>query len=353
MLNKPRGILWLFIVLLVLLALAGCGQKGATTEPTKEGSTQPAGDKAGAKVLKVAVILPGKVDDVSWNQVMYQGIKALENEYKDKIKVTYVEDVYDVSAIEPTLRDFASQGYDLIFGHGFQFQEPIIKVAQEFPKVNFALGTGFKTLPNTCVYDVKLEDGGYLMGTLAALMSKTNKIGLIGGVDVSEIYRGHEAYKLGAKKIKPDIAIQEVYTGDWRDAAKAKEAAMSMYDAGADIIWHSGDGIGLGAVDAAKEKNKLVLGNVADQNVLAPNNVLSGIVYNWTPVAKQIIDDILNNNFANRNEKFYWLSAANGGVQVAPFHGLEGKVPQEVKDKLAAVQKGLTDGSIKLPEFKK
>ena len=353
MLGKSRGILWLLVVLLGLLVLAGCSQKGANPEAQKEGTAPGTGEKAGDRVLKVAVILPGKVDDVSWNQVMYQGMKALENEYKDKIKVTYVEDVYDVSAIEPTLRDFASQGYDLIFGHGFQFQEPIIKVAQEFPKVNFALGTGFKTLPNTCVYDVKLEDGGYLMGTLAALISKTNKLGVVGGVDVSEIYRGHEAYKLGARKIKPNIEIQEIYTGDWGDAGKAREAAMSMDDSGVDIIWHSGDGIGLGAVDAAKEKNKLVLGNVADQNVLAPNNVLSGIVYNWTPVAKQIVDDILNNNFTNRQDKFYWLSAANGGIKVAPFHGLEGKVPQEIKDKLAEVQKGLADGSIKLPEFKK
>ncbi|RYD06964.1 hypothetical protein N752_01345 [Desulforamulus aquiferis] len=226
----------------------------------------------------------------------------------------------------------------MIIGHGFQFMEPIIKVAGEFPDTKFALGTGYKTLPNTCVYDIHLEGGGYLMGTLAGLMTKTNKIGVVGGADVSEIYRGHEAYKHAAKQVNPDVQIQELYTGDWRDAAKAKEGAITMYDSGVDVIWHSGDGIGLGTVEAAKQKNQLVMGNVADQNVLAPNNVLSGVVYNWTPAVKQIVDDILNDNFTNRDEKFYWLTVENGGITMAPFHGLDSTVPDEVKAKLTEVK---------------
>lgn len=191
------------------------------------------------------------------------------------------------------------------------------------------------------------------MGTLAGLLTKTNKIGVVGGADVSEIYRGHEAYKYAAKKVNPSIQIQELYTGDWRDAAKAKEGAISMFDSGADLIWHSGDGIGLGVVEAGKEKNKLVLGNVADQNVLAPNNVLSGIVYNWNPVLKQIVDDILNNNFENREDKHYWLTVANGGVTVASFHGLDSQVSAEVKEKLEQVKKDFADKKIEMPKFDK
>lgn len=343
---KKSVSLLLVLLLIASLAVVGCGQK-----------EQPAPDNAGAgqeaKPLKVALILPGKIDDVSWNQAMYEGMKALEQEYAGKIEVTYTEEVYEVADIEPALRDFAAEGYDVIFGHGFQFMEPIIKVAAEFPNTMFALGTGYKTLPNTCVYDVKLEDGGYLMGTLAGLLTKTNKIGVVGGADVSEIYRGHEAYKHAAKLVNPKVEVQELYTGDWRDAAKAKEGAISMYDSGVDIIWHSGDGIGLGVVDAAKEKNKLAMGNVADQYVLAPQSMLSGIVYNWTPVAKQIIDDILNDNFTNRNDKFYWLSAENGGVVVASFHDLDSQVSADVKAKLEEVKKGLAEGTIEMPEFDK
>lgn len=345
---KKKLSLLCILMLVISLLVTGCG-----------GSSAPAansGDNAqgsGAKPLKVALILPGKVDDVSWNQAMYEGMKALEKDYAGKIQVTYSENVYEVANIEPALRDFATQGFDLIIGHGFQFQEPLIKVAAEFPNTKFALGTGYKTAANTCLYDIQLEDGGYLMGTLAGLMTKTNKIGVVGGADAVEIYRGHEAFKFAAKKVNPEVQIQELYTGDWRDAAKAKEGAMSMYDAGADIIWHSGDGIGLGAVDAAKEKKKFVLGNVADQNVLVPDYVLSGIVYNWTPVIKQMIDDILGDNFLNRTDKKYMLTVANGGITIAPFHGLDSQVSAEVKAKLEAVRKDFVDNKIEMPKFEK
>jgi len=345
---KRKLSLLCIVMLVVSILVTGCGNSSTPAS----NSTNAAAD-SGVKPLKVALILPGKVDDVSWNQAMYEGMKALEKDYAGKIKVTYSENVYEVANIEPALRDFATQGFDLIIGHGFQFQEPIIKLAAEFPNTKFALGTGFKTAANTCIYDIQLEDGGYLMGTLAGLMTKTNKIGVVGGADVVEIYRGHEAFKYAAKQVNPDINIQELYTGDWRDAAKAKEGAMSMYDAGADVIWHSGDGIGLGVVDAAKEKKQFALGNVADQNVLVPDYVLSGIVYNWTPVIKQIVDDILNNNFTNRNDKKYMLTVANGGVTVAPFHGLDSKVPAEVKAKLEAVKKDFVDNKIQMPKFEK
>lgn len=308
---------------------------------------------AGSGKLKVALILPGKIDDVSWNQAMYDGVKAIEEMYKDKIKVTYVEEVYEVADIEPAIRDFAVEGYDLIFGHGFQFMEPILKVAKQFPKTKFALGTGFKTRDNTCVYDVRLGEGGYLMGTLAGLMSKTNKIGVVGGADVAEIFRGHEAFKLAAKKMNPAVIVQELYTGDWRDAASAKDGATGMYDSGVDIVWHSGDGIGLGVVNAAKTENKIALGNVVDQNVLAPKNILSGIVYHWESVVKQIVDDVLADNFTNHKDKYYWLTVANKGVQVAPFHGLSAMVSTDIKAKLDKTVQGIADGSIVVPHFEK
>lgn len=331
------------IISMMGLLLTGCGKKDSQASASGEKK-----DK-----LKIVLILPGKADDVSWNQAMYEGMKKVEKEYGDKIEVKYVEEVYEVSDIEPALIDFASQGYDLIFGHGFQFMEPIIKVAGEYPKVKFALGTGYKTLDNTCIYDVKLEEGGYLMGTIAAMMTKTNKLGVVGGADAVEIYRGHEAYKFAAKQVKPNVEIQELYTGDWRDAAKAKEGANSMYDSGADVIWHSGDGIGLGVVNAGKEKGKYVLGNVADQNVLAPKTVLSGVVYDFSSIIKEIINDVEKDNFTNRKDKTYWLTVANEGIKVAPFYEHENNIPKELKDKLEQLKKDLAEGKVEMPKFNK
>jgi basic membrane protein A len=329
------------VILMVLLSVTA----GLFASGTKE-TTDSSNDK-----LKIGVILPGKVDDVSFNQSLYVAMKKVEEDLGDQIEVTYVEEVYDVADIEPTLRDFAERGYDLIFGHGFQFMEPLIKVAAEYPDTCFALGTGYKTLPNTCVYDVKLEDGGYLMGTLAASLTKTGKIGVIGGADASEIYRGHEAYKYAAKKVNSNIKIQEYYTGDWNDIAKAKEGALGMYSDGVDIIWHSGDGIGLGVVNAAKEANKIAFSNVTSQYELAPENVLSGINYEWEPIVLQIISDIQNDNFKNRTDKFYWISSENGGISVGDFHQFD--VPEDVRSLMITTEKGLAEGTIEMPDFNK
>ena len=302
--------------------------------------------------LKVALLLPGKKDDVSFNQAMYESMKEVEAEYSSKIEVTYVEDVYEVADIEPALMDFASRGYDLIFGHGFQYMEPIIKVADLFPNTMFALGTGYKTAPNTCVYDVHLAQGGYLMGYLAGMISETGKVGVIGGADASEIYRGHEGFKMGAEVASPGIEVQEFYTGDWRDAAKAKEGALGMYDSGVDVIWHSGDGIGLGVVNAALEANKYCLSNITSQYVLAKDNVVSGINYQWDLVIRQILDDVLADNFMNQ-EKFYWINVENGGLSIADYNQFKDMFDASVFENMDKAVEQIKDGTIFIPDFEK
>ena len=316
---------------------------------TAESTAETAGKK-----LKVALILPGKKDDVSFNQAMYEGMKKYADANPDKIDLNVTENVYEVADIEPALMDFADQGYDVIFGHGFQFMEPIVKVGAQYPDTYFLLGTGYKSLDNTAIYDVELEAGGYEMGVIAALATQTNKIGVIGGADASEIKRGHEGFKAGAKSINPDIEIQEVYTGDWTDTAGAKEAAIGMYDAGVDVIWHSGDGIGLGVVQAAAEKDMYCLGNVADQKTLAENNVLSGVVYQWDAIIANVFDDINNGTFKGRAEddRYYWINAENNGLGIADINDPKGWLTDDDKQVIADTWSKLQSGEIKdyLPE---
>lgn len=367
--RKSARILAAAMAAVMMLTACGSGSGKATTaapaadtkaadakEETKAAESSAAeGEKAGKEgVLKVALILPGKKDDVSFNQAMFQGMQKYADAHKDEIDLKIVENVYEVADIEPALMDFADQGYDVVFGHGFQFMEPIVKVAPNYPDTDFLLGTGYKSVDNSAIYDVELESGGYLMGVIAALATQSNKIGVVGGADASEIFRGHEGFKMGAKSVNPDIEIQEVYTGDWTDTAGAKEAAVGMYDSGVDVIWHSGDGIGLGVVQAAAEKDMYCLGNVADQTSLAEKNVLSGVVYQWEAVIAGIFDDIRNGSFTGRQEadRFYWINAENEGLNYAPINDPKGWLTDEDKAQIEDTFKKLQAGEIEIPEFK-
>lgn len=372
--KKSARILAASMAAVMMLTACGSGA-AATTTAAPAADTTAAGSEAAADTapdttaaeskaegeakgkegkLKVALILPGKKDDVSFNQAMYEGMKQYADAHPDDIELKVTENVYEVADIEPALMDFADQGYDVVFGHGFQFMEPIVKVAPNYPETDFLLGTGYKSADNSAIYDVSLESGGYMMGVIAALATQSDKIGVVGGADASEIYRGHEGFKLGAKSINPNIEIQEVYTGDWTDTAGAKEAAVGMYDSGVDVIWHSGDGIGLGVVQAAKEKDQYCLGNVADQNTLAPDNVLSGVVYHWEAVIEGIFSDIRSGNFEGREEadRFYWISVENGGEVYAPINDPKGWLTDDDKALIEKTFEQLKSGEIVIPEIK-
>ena len=177
---------------MALTACSGSGSKAteaaasgetAAESVKSEKETEAAAGKEGK--LKVAVILPGKKDDVSFNQAMYEGMQKYAEAHGDEIELKVTENVYEVADIEPALMDFADQGYDVIFGHGFQFMEPIVKVAPSYPETDFLLGTGYKSVDNSAIYDVHLQSGGYLMGVVAALATQSNKIGVVGGVDAA------------------------------------------------------------------------------------------------------------------------------------------------------------------------
>lgn len=292
----------LFTVLLVLAVLATAIPALAQDDDTIS--------------LKVALILPGRADDVSWNQASYEGmLDAVDRVAEEGIEVdlTVVEEVYDPVDIEPALLDYAEQDFDLIVGHGFQFMEPIIKVAEDFEDVNFAIGTGFKIAPNVGVYDVRLEQGGYLMGLIAGYLTEADIVGVTGGVDVSEIHRGHVAFVFGAEEVNEDVTVLSNFTGDFNDVPAAKEAALSQIAAGADMLWQSGDGIGFGVLAACEEEDILCMGNVANQNDIAPENTLASFVYDWAPLYEQMIMETAEGTFG---DDFYWIDFANEGVSI-------------------------------------
>lgn len=334
---RKATVKFFFIGMLIVMLISACGQQ-ATEEPAAQ-----EGEK-----LKVALILPGRKDDVSWNQAAFDGMNKAVADSKVPVELTVVEQVYDPVDIEPALRDYAKQGYDLVVGHGFQFQEPIIKVAAEFPDVNFAIGTGYKQAPNVGVYDVKLEQGGYLMGLIAGALTEANLVGAVGGVDVSEIHRGHVAYLLGAQEINPDVKVLNTFVGDFNDLAGAKEAAMSQMNAGADLLWQSGDGVGIAVLGACKEQNVNCMGNVVDQITLAPDNVVASFVYNWGPVYATMIQETADKAFG---DKKYWIELANDGVSVVFNDALKSLITPELQASLDEAIAGFKANTLDLGDM--
>ncbi|MBP8972252.1 MAG: BMP family protein [Anaerolineae bacterium] len=311
----------------------------------------PAAAQTELPKVRVALILPGRADDVSWNQASFEGMNAAVEALEETIEVelTIVEQVYDPVDIEPALLDYAQQEYDLIVGHGFQFQEPIIKVAEQFPDVNFAIGTGYKLAPNVGVYDVKLEQGGYLMGLMAGYLTESNIVGVVGGVDVSEIHRGHVAFVLGAEAANEDVTALSNFVGDFNDLAGAKEAALSQIKAGADVLWQSGDGVGIAVMGACAEEDVLCMGNVANQNDIAPENALASFVYNWGPVYQTMIEQTAEGTFG---DQFYWIEFANEGVSIVYNEDLiEDYITEELQEVLDEAIEGFVEGTLDLGDL--
>lgn len=351
----------LTIVLLVLgllaLALAACGgaqpETPAVEEPAAEETTaeqpaaeEPAAEEAGAP-YRVALILPGRADDVSWNQAAFEGMNWAKEQLGD-IDVTVVEQVYDVADIEPALIDYAQQGYNMVIGHGFQFQEPIIKVAADYPDVAFGLGTGFKTAPNVGVYDVKLEEGGYVMGIIAGMLTQSNIVGVIGGVDVSEIHRGHVAFQMGAESVNPDVTVLNTFVGDFNDLSGAKEAALNQINAGADVLWQSGDGIGIAVLNACAERGVTCMGNNANQNDVEAEITVASNVYAWGPMFVEMINE---NRAGTFGDKHYWINFANDGQQTIFNDALANLITPEIQAKIDEARQGFIDGTLDLGDL--
>lgn len=347
--RKPLSLLPAILLAVLLGACVPAAAEAPVVEPPPE--TQPPGDPEGnpdAEPLRVALVLPGRSDDVSWNQAVLDGMNRAIEQTDVPVDLTVVEQVYDPVDIEPALIDYAQQGYDLIVGPGFQFQEPIIKVAPDYPGTNFAAGSGFKLAPNVSVYDVRLEQGGYVMGILAGLSTESDVVGAVGGVDVSEIHRGHVGFILGAESVNPDVTVLTTFVGDFNDLNGAKNATLRHIDAGADRLWQTGDGVGLAVLSACAEADVICMGNVANQTELAPEHVLASFVYDWSIVYRQMIEETAAGTFGG---KAYWIDFANDGVAVEYNEALMPAVTEEMQAAVEEAVQGFRDGTLDLGDL--
>ena len=302
--------------------------------------------------LKIALLTDSLFSDAGWGAFAYNAARALEKKYS--YDIDFKENVA-IQDIEITLREYANAGYDLIIAHNFIWGAPAIKVAKDYPNINFVIFTGLVNSTNVASIFPMQQEGSYLLGALAAMMSKTNVIGFVGGMKYPNLINILEGYKQGSKEINPNIRILSTYLNDWNNPIKGKKAALAQINnGGADFLLHVADTSGLGVIEAAKEKKIFAFGAVSDQNKLAPKTVLTSFVLDVEKAFDQSIKMIQKGNFSGQVFKpgleYYKGAPGDGIIYIAPFYGLENSVPEDVKIKFNQLKDDIINGKIVVPE---
>ncbi|SDD71138.1 nucleoside-binding protein [Cupriavidus sp. YR651] len=266
--------------------------------------------------------------------------KAL-NEAKARGEIDYVfsESVSNAD-YERVLRQYAEQGSGLIVGESFAVEAAARKVAKDYPKIAFLMGSSGKPqAPNFSVFDNYIQEPSYLTGMIAGGMTKTNHIGMVGGYAIPEVNRLMHAFMEGAREVNPKVKFTVSFIGSWFDPPKAKEAAFAMVDKGADVLYAERFGVS----DAAKERGKLAIGNVINTQPQYPSTVVASALWNMEPTIGAALAKVKAGQFKNEDYGQYSLMKYKG-AELAPLGTFEGKVPADLVAKVKAKEKAILDG---------
>ena len=286
--------------------------------------------------IKVAAIYTVPFEQ-QWVSRLHKALKAAEA--RGEIEYKASENVSNAD-YERVMLEYASGGNALIVGEAFAVEAAARKVAKEFPKVAFLLGSSGKPqTPNLSVFDNYIQEPAYLSGMVAGGVTKSNKIGLVGGFPIPEVNRLMNAFMAGAKEVNPQVEFSVSFINSWFDPPKAKEAAFAMIDKGADVMYAERFGVS----DAAKEKGKLAIGNVINTQPQYPNTVVASALWNMEPSIDRAIKLVREGKFAAEDYGVY-STMKYKGAELAPLGTFEKKVPAAVVAKINAKEKAILDG---------
>ena len=321
-------------------ALIGCGKKEEAAAPAATPAPAPAPAAAApapAAPLNIAFAYIGPVGDGGWTFAHDNGRKALEKEFGDKIKTTFVESVPEGADAERVFRDMVGQGNKLIFGTTFGYMEPMLKVAADSKDVKFEHATGYKTAENMRTYDSRTYEGAYMAGVIAGAMTKTNTLGVVGSVPIPEVLRNINSFTLGAQSVNPKITTKVVWVNEWFSPPKETEAATALINGGADVLFQNTDSPAV--LKTAQEKGKRAFGWDSDMTAYGPKAHLASATINWAPYYIKATKDALEGKWATGQS---WWGVKEGAIDLV---SIAEDVPAETKAKVEEVKKGLKDGS--------
>ncbi len=318
--------------------LAGCGKKEEPAPAPAPAAAAPA--PAAPEPLKAAWVYVGPVGDAGWTFAHDLGRKAVEAEFGDKVKTSFVEKVPEGADAERVIRDLATQGNKIIFATSFGYMEPMLKVAAEFPDVKFEHATGYKTAPNMRIYDAKFYEDTYVAGIIAGKMSKTGTLGFVGSFPIPEVLRNINAFTLGAQSVNPKIKTKVVWVSTWFDPPKESEAAQSLINAGADVLLQNTDSTAV--LQTAEKNGKYAFGWDSDMSGFATKAHLASAIADWGGYYKKAVKDVMDGTW--KTERTVWgvKEGQNDLIKIADV------VPEDIRKKVEEVKAGMKAGTFEV-----
>ena len=297
-----------------------------------------AGTQALADTIKVAGIYTQPIQQ-KWDARLHQALTNAQS--RGDIEYVFSEKVSNTDYIR-VLREYAESGVDLVVGEAFGISKEAREVADDYPDIAFLMGDPFRPHgSNFAVFDNYIHEPCYLMGIVAGAMSKSGKIGMVGGYPIGEVNRLFHAFMNGARSVNPDAKFKVTFIGSWYDPPKAKEAAFAQVEAGVDVLYAERAGV----VDAAREKGLIAFGNVNDMNKEENGTdvVVTSALWDMNNAISHAIQLVKDGKFAAEDYK-EWTMMAKGGASLAPYYEFEDKVPADIKAKVEAMQADILSG---------
>ena len=332
---QKRSLLKIAAVTAIAAAvLVGCGKKPEAEAPA------PAASAPKVEPLKIAFAYVGPVGDGGWTFAHDNARKAIEKEFGDKVLTSFVENVPESADAERVIRDMASQGNKVIFGTTFGYMETMLKLAPEFKDVKFEHATGYKTADNMRTYDSRTYEGAYMAGVIAGKMSKTGTLGVVASVPIPEVIRNINSFTLGAQSSNPKIKTKVVWVNEWFNPPKETEAATSLINGGADVLFQNTDSPAV--LKTAQDKGKRAFGWDSDMTAYGPKAHLASAVINWTPYYIKATKDALEGTWTTGG---VWWGVKEGAIDIV---SVAEDVPAETKAKVDEVRAGLKAGTFSI-----
>ena len=313
------------VVMGLAMAMTAAMVNGVCTQPVQ------AADGEG---LKVALLLSGAANDQGWNQTAYEGAQKACEKYGYELAYTENLEVADISA---AFADYASAGYDVVIGHGYEFGDPALEVAETYPDTKFICTEADASADNVASYVMACEQTAYVEGIIAASTSESGKLGAIGPIPGDSLVKIINGYEDGAKSVNPDIEVQTAWTNSFVYTQRAQEAAKAMIDNGVDVIKHCANACGNGAMTAAVEAGIWCQGDSYDQSSLAPDNILDSAIYNLDVVIDTALGSVADGSFEG---DVYNLGMADGAVEVLLSDNLSDDVKATAQDAIDKIVSG-------------